>query len=182
MQLKNLPYDITRADRADIPRLVEVDIAANGLFRETGLVGADGLGQHVPAEVFEAAIDAREVFAMRHRWTARADGFTLTSVRADTLYLDQVSVHPDHGRQGLGAQLVRRVIEDARTRRLTSVTLSTFREPAWNAPFYRQLGFREIRRERLSDWMLDIETAQAETLDVSARCFMKKNCRLIPFL
>lgn len=182
MRMKDLPFDITRADAADIPRLVELDIAANALFRETGLIADAALGEHVPADVLEAAIAAREVFVMRHQWTAEAAGFTLTSVRGDTLYLDQVSVHPDHGRQGLGGALVRRVIEDAKGRGLKSVTLSTFRDLPWNGPFYRKLGFREIRRDKLADWMHEIEAAQADKLDVSARCFMRKNCGLIPFL
>lgn len=182
MRKKDLPFDITRADRADIPRLVEIDIAANALFADTDLIREEGLGEHVPAHVLEAAIDAREVFVMRHKWTAQAAGFTLTSVRSDTLYLDQVSVHPDEGRQGLGRALVDRVIGDARSRGFKSVTLSTFRDLPWNGPFYKSIGFREIKREKLADWMLEIEVAQTEKLDVSARCFMRKNCGLIPFL
>jgi len=175
-------FDITRADGADIARLVEIDRAASTLFRETGLIGEDALGEHVPADTLDAAIAAREVLAMRHRWTGEAVGFALTSGRGDTLYLDQVSVHPDHGRQGLGEKLVRRVIADAKERGLKTVTLSTFRDLPWNGPFYRKLGFREIKRDRLADWMLDIEAVQASKMDVSARCFMRKNCGLIAFL
>lgn len=182
MRNKDLPFHITRADRADIPRLVEIDIAANNLFADTGLIRDEELGEHVPPHVLADAIIAREVFVMRHKWTAQAAGFTMTSVRDDTLYLDQVSVHPDEGRQGLGRQLVRRVIGDARTRGFRTVTLSTFRELPWNGPFYKSLGFREIKPEKLADWMREIEAVQAEKLDVSARCFMKKNCGLVPFL
>jgi len=175
-------FDITRADGADIPRLVEIDRAANRVFDDTGLIGGDSLGEHVPADTLDAAIAAREVFVMRHRWTGEAVGFALTSRRDDTLYLDQVSVHPDQGRKGLGKKLVRRVIADAKERGLKTVTLSTFRDLPWNGPFYRKLGFREIKPDRLADWMRDIEAAQAPKMDVSARCFMRKKCGLIPFL
>ncbi|MDP1554166.1 MAG: GNAT family N-acetyltransferase, partial [Hyphomonas sp.] len=83
-----------------------------------------------------------------------------------------VSVHPEHGRRGLGAALIRRVFQDAADRGLKTVTLSTFRDLPWNAPFYRTLGFRELKRRQLTDWMLDIEARQAAVMDVTKRCFM----------
>ena len=99
-------------------------------------------------------------------------GFALVSLRGGTLYLDQISVHPDHGRQGLGAALLGRVVDEARTRKLRRVTLSTFRDLPWNGPFYARHGFREIKRSDMANWMLDLERIQAEDLDISKRCFM----------
>lgn len=108
---------------------------------------------------------------MRHR--GEAVGFALTSVRGASLYLDQISVDPAHGRKGLGAALMERVLKDAGRRGLKSVTLSTFRDLAWNGPFYRRLGFRELPRAQMQDWMREIEDIQkANGLDVSKRCFM----------
>ena len=54
------------------------------------------------------------------------------------------------------------------------MTLSTFRDVPWNGPFYRRLGFRELSRQEMADWMLDLESIQAATLDVSKRCFMMR--------
>lgn len=173
-------YEITRADVEEIPALIAVNQAADTLFEGTGLVDGAAACENVPSEVFEAAIAARHVLVMRETQGAAPVGFALTSERGGTLYLDQVSVRPDHGRKGLGRALVRRVIADARRRGLAHVTLSTFRDLPWNGPFYRSLGFREIRREKMADWMCELETAQAETLDVAQRCFMQKRARLMP--
>jgi len=166
-------YSITRADSDEVDRLVEINLAADRLFDDTGLIDDASLLEHVPETVFADAIAMSHLFVVRGDY-GEAVGFTLTSVRDGMLYLDQVSVHPDHGRKGLGAALVNRVINDARHRGLKSVALSTFRDLPWNGPFYKKLGFREIPRSRLADWMLELEAVQAETLDVSKRCFMRR--------
>lgn len=166
-------YSIDGAADEEIGTLIAIDLAAGTLFEDTGLIADEAMDDHVPEEVFASAIQHGHVFTVRD-----ADGvpvgFTLTSSRGDTLYLDQISVHPDHGRQGLGKALVARVIKEAKLRKLRGVTLSTFRDLAWNGPFYRRLGFREIARAKLADWMLDLENAQAASLDISKRCFMHR--------
>ncbi len=177
--MRRLPedYDITRADSEEADRLVSIDREANTLFADTGLLSPDALLDPVPQGVLVGAIEAREVFVARHRASAQACGFAMTSQRGPSLYLEQVSVHPDHGRKGLGTALVRRVVEDARDRKFDSVTLSTFRDLPWNGPFYKSLGFREIRPGDQTDWMQELTALQAESLDVSKRCFMRRRTR-----
>ena len=172
--MRRLPkdYSITRAAADEIPTLVEIDVAAAMLFVDTGLISDDGLLMHVPEDVFAAGIEARDVFVAReHRGCPI--GFTLTSERGGTLFLDQISVHPDHGKQGVGSGLLKRVIEDAKDRGFKRITLSTFRNVAWNAPFYRKAGFKEIRPSNLEDWMIELQDALTE-VDVSQRCFMQR--------
>lgn len=170
-------YSITRADLTDIPALIAVNIASDTLFGDTGLIRPDDLGDHVPEPAFQQAIAAREVFAMRHGSLGSPVGFTLTSVRGGTLYLDQISVDPEHGKQGLGRALMDRVVTDAKDRGFKLITLSTFRDVPWNGPFYKSIGFREIADGKLADWMLDLKAAQAESLDITKRCFMQKRLR-----
>jgi len=172
-------YKITRADPEEISQLIEVNIAGDTLFADTGLIDPADFGTHIPEEVFAESIAARDVFVARHGKAEKPVGFTLTSHRGDTLYLDQISVHPDHGKQGLGRALVQRVLEDARDRGFKQVTLSTFKDVAWNGPFYRKLGFKPIKPEKMSDWMQELEAAQAQSLDITKRQFMKKRVRLL---
>jgi GNAT superfamily N-acetyltransferase len=171
MQQTRPSHVISPARREDIDTLIQIDLAAGQLFAPTGLMSGDALHDHVPATVLEQAIEAGDLFHI-----CGADetpvGFVLVSRRGGTLYLDQISVHPDHGRQGLGAALVRHVFQLAKQRKLKQVTLSTFRDVPWNAPFYRKLGFRELARKEMAAWMLDLEAIQAHSLDVSQRCFM----------
>ena len=165
-------YSITAARPADITALIAVDKAASTLFAPTGLLSPEALKAHVPASVFEQEIPHENVRVARDE-TGWPVGFVLVRQRVRGLYLDQVSVHPDHGRQGLGRALVMTALDMAARRNLAHVTLSTFRDLPWNGPFYRALGFRELSRKQYDPYMLDIEDAQSQIMDISQRCFMR---------
>lgn len=62
----------------------------------------------------------------------------------DHAHLDQVSVRPDAQRQGVGAALVRAAMREARAEGHRRLSLCTYRDVPWNAPFYRSLGFTEV--------------------------------------
>ncbi|MFN7054002.1 GNAT family N-acetyltransferase [Hyphomonas sp.] len=180
MSMRHLPadYQLCGAAQEEIPDLVRIDLAAGQLFAGTGLIPEAELGDHVPEDILAAAIPAGHLHTVRD-YKGRLAGFALTSLRRNTLYLDQISVHPDHGRKGLGAALLARVIAEAKERGLKTVLLSTFRDLPWNAPFYRLHGFRILPKRRYETWMLQIEEAQAERgLDVSKRCFMARRTSL----
>ncbi|MEG8508520.1 GNAT family N-acetyltransferase [Klebsiella variicola] len=79
-------------------------------------------------------------------------GFILTEPLDDALFIVEVAVHQDWqhqgiGRmllkqhQGIGRMLLKQVIEGAQQMGYPAVTLTTFREVPWNAPFYTRLGF-----------------------------------------
>lgn len=173
--MSDLPegYTITAANVDDIPALIAVDKGASALFEPTGLLEPEALSDHVPADVFEAEMPSGNVIVARnqHHWTV---GFALVSLRGKGLYLDQVSVHPDHGQKGIGRALVEQVLNEAGRRKLPHVSLSTFRDLAWNGPFYASLGFKELPREKLDPYMLEIEDAQKPFMDVTKRCFMRR--------
>jgi GNAT superfamily N-acetyltransferase len=65
-------------------------------------------------------------------------------------HLDELDVDPDHARRGVGRRLVRTVCDWAAGSYLDAVTLSTFREPPWNAPFYASMGFRALTEPELT--------------------------------
>lgn len=56
-------------------------------------------------------------------------------------HLEQLSVLPSHGRQGIGRALVSAALDEARRRGHTQVTLRTYADVPWNAPFYASCGF-----------------------------------------
>jgi GNAT superfamily N-acetyltransferase len=58
-------------------------------------------------------------------------------------HLEQLSVSPSSGRQGYGRRLVEAALDEARERGYTRVSLRTFAEVPWNAPFYASCGFLE---------------------------------------
>ena len=169
-------YEIRYAEKLDIPALIASDQAASELFRPTGLIpDLAAIPESVPVDVLSNAIDDGMLLAVADE--EGVVGFALSRLKGSFLYLEQLSVHPDHGRKGLGGALVRHVFALAEEHKATSVALSTFRDLAWNGPFYKSLGFKEIPRNKMTPWMLEIEAIQAEHLDVRLRCFMRRPVR-----
>jgi len=58
-------------------------------------------------------------------------------------HLEQLSVLPEYGRHGYGRSLVEAAEDEARRRGYKQLTLRTFAEVPWNAPFYTRMGFVE---------------------------------------
>ena len=74
-------------------------------------------------------------------------GFLAAERVDDGLYIAEVDVVMDRQRLGYGRRLMEAAIGRARRERMSSVTLTTFREIPWNAPFYERLGFRTLSVE-----------------------------------
>jgi len=88
-------------------------------------------------------------------------------------YVEQIDVSPSHARRGIGAALLDAVAGLARARGWPALTLSTFKDVPFNAPYYARLGFAEV--EALTPGMLDIRAEhEARGLDETARVFMRR--------
>jgi GNAT superfamily N-acetyltransferase len=68
----------------------------------------------------------------------------------DTAHLEQLSVHPEHARRGIGRALLRAACGWARDHGYDELTLVTYRDVPWNGPFYASEGFEEAGP--LQDW------------------------------
>lgn len=167
---------ITPAYLRDIPAIIDVDLAAGQLFKQTGLLQPDALADHVPEDILKLAVQHGHLDVARIPGDGLV-GFTLVSRHGRELYLDQVSVSPVHGQQGIGRRLVQHVLTKASELGLVSVTLSTFRGIPWNEPFYASMGFEIIPRRKMAPYMRSIEEAQKPHMDVSRRVFMIKRLR-----
>ena len=96
-----------------------------------------GIGPFAPDDDEDRLSQAVVVFASGDP----AVGFASVEVVDGAAHIWQLSVDPDFGRQGRGRALVERVCAWAQEQRLASVTLTTFRDVPWNAPFYARMGF-----------------------------------------
>jgi GNAT superfamily N-acetyltransferase len=67
-------------------------------------------------------------------------------------HLEQLSVHPDHGRRGIGRALLRAGVEWASAHDFDELTLCTYRDVAWNGPFYASEGF--VEAGPVDDWLV----------------------------
>ena len=71
-------------------------------------------------------------------------GFLVSEPFRRELHIWEMDVLPKFQRRGIGAGLARACLIDARNSGFKAVTLTTFRDLAWNAPFYARLGFEEV--------------------------------------
>jgi len=155
-------YHIRPGTPGDVPRLPPIELAAGRQF----LGIADQLG--LTPEMLDST-NTEENFARAQQagllWVA-ADaqdapvGFALLMELDGCLHLEELDVHPAHSGQGLGAALVGQVCAWADTAGYPGVTLSTFRDVPWNAPFYARHGFRPLEPGELTPGLLAIRSAE----------------------
>ncbi|MBI1402307.1 MAG: GNAT family N-acetyltransferase [Porphyrobacter sp.] len=74
----------------------------------------------------------------------RPAGFLAAEPFGRELHIWEMDVLPAFQRRGIGAGLVRAAQIDARNTGFRALTLTTFRDLAWNGPFYERLGFEEV--------------------------------------
>ena len=75
-------------------------------------------------------------------------------------HLEQLSVRPSAAHRGHGRSLVEAVKSESRLRGCKRVTLRTFADVPWNAPFYVSCGF--IERGPDSDFLRDLLVAEQQ--------------------
>ncbi|MEZ5553372.1 MAG: GNAT family N-acetyltransferase [Pseudomonadales bacterium] len=133
---------VRMAKRADLGAFDPIDAVADQMFPAGRLpdVAAD-----VP--------DSAYLPSLEQGWLRVAEvsgsvvGYLWGIAHEDVLHLQQLSVHPDQGRRGIGRGLLEDVIHAAAAGSMRAVTLTTFADIPWNAPFYRSAGFEDITGE-----------------------------------
>jgi GNAT superfamily N-acetyltransferase len=165
-------YTITAARPHDLIQLPAIELAASRLF--TGMAPESVLNMTTSPDVLNRAQGDG------HLWVVLANeapvGFALVEVvERDAAHLEEIDVHPDHGRRGLGTKLVMHVCRWAAAAGFRSVTLNTHRDVPWNAPFYRRLGFEVVPHDELSPALREIfENETRRGLDPSCRVVMRR--------
>lgn len=76
-------------------------------------------------------------------------GFSILVREAKSLHVAELDVDPRFQRRGFARALLDHAARRARSAGLTALTLTTFRDVAWNGPAYARMGFREMP---VSEW------------------------------
>lgn len=169
---ENESYTVRVARDDELEKLAAVERRAGQLFASTAHAYVCGAPTLSPA-----------VLMAQHQlgavWIAvNADdepvGFAVAGELGDEAYLYELDVDIAHGRRGLGRRLLAEVFDWARDRGYATITLSTFKDIAWNAPFYETLGFEVIEEAALTPEMVETRSAEAKAgLRVDCRVFMR---------
>lgn len=144
---------IRLAREDDLPRLREVERAAGRAFAALGMIE---IAEDEPPslETLRAYVRARQAWV--HGDPAVA--YLLAEPVDGELHIEQVSVHPDHAGRRIGRDLIAYVAGLAGT----AVTLTTFADVPWNAPYYERLGFRRLAEAELTEGLRRIRRREAE--------------------
>lgn len=145
---------IRPARHDDVERMRDIERAAGELFRPLGMdaVADDDPG---PAEQLRAYVDDGRAWVAEHDGTVA--GYLLAAVVDGEGHVVQVTVLPAFSRRRIGAALVERAAQWARG----PLTLTTFRDVAWNGPYYERLGFRWLTDDEIGPELRAIREAEA---------------------
>ena len=166
-------YSIELAQPEHLLELPEIEQQAASLFQ----------GWNVPASVLEETTPLAEFQAAQAAgllWVAVSPqhhpvGFALVEQEGSRLHLEELDVHPLHGRQGIGRALVEAVCIWGRERGYEEMTLTTYRDVPWNGPFYARLGFEVLGTAELTAELRErVEAEAARGLDPADRVVMRK--------
>jgi GNAT superfamily N-acetyltransferase len=129
-----------RRDELEALRALERD--AGRVFATVGMpeIAADEPLSVAELETFRAEGRAWVTVDDRDRPLA----YLLSAVVDGCAHISQVSVAPAHARRGLGAALIEHLADTALAEGRRALTLTTFRDVPWNAPYYRRLGFTVV--------------------------------------
>lgn len=167
---------IRPATAADLPLLAPIERAAGRQFHD---VGMSAIAEDEPLPIAELARYTLSGLA----WVAvpASDaapiGYLLAEPVDGQLHIEQVSVHPDGARRGVGRALIdhagRRATADGRA----ALTLTTFTDVPWNAPYYaRRCGFHPLADPELTPGLRDIRRRERELgLDRWPRVAMRRD-------
>lgn len=175
---------IRSARRSDLRLLQDIERAAGEPFRT--------LGMHSVADDDPPPLDLLESYRRAGRcWVAtgplaatdplaaagdRPLGYVIADPVDGALHIEQISVDPVAARRGIGRTLIDRLAALAPGQGLTALTLTTFSEVPWNAPYYSRIGFRVLHGHELTDGLRTIRGEEAQHgLDRWPRVCMRRD-------
>lgn len=166
---------IRHVTHAELPALRTLERAAGSPFRDLGMAEI--------ADDEPPALDVLERYRRAGRaWVAvttdadvRPVAYLIAEPVDGALHVEQVSVHPDFAHRRIGEALLAYAAERARDEGLSGLTLTTFTEVPWNAPYYARLGFCPLGEAELTPGLRKIRAAEAEAgLDRWPRVCMRR--------
>lgn len=163
----------------ELSLLPKIEQAAASRFARIGM--HDIANDEVTAEAELACAQRAGLLLVVTDGTDLPAGFALLAIVDDAMHIDELSVHPDHGGRGLGGRLLDATEALAASRGAAAITLVTFRDVPWNAPWYRRYGFVELPLPTLHPGLRERWHAEAmRGLDPAKRLCMGKRVRPSP--
>jgi N-acetylglutamate synthase-like GNAT family acetyltransferase len=167
--LKPCPVQVialNAGEASDIPRLQEIEKAARSRYLTSDRFSFAAKSPPIEAsrleggEVIVAEIEGRPV------------GFVLLNPMDGMLYVANISVDLGMSGRGIGAALIDAAEKRAISNGLAALTLTTFRQPRWNGPWFRRLGFKPMRAEMIGPALRRVLNRHRTFLDMRTRVIL----------
>ncbi|HTF09660.1 MAG TPA: GNAT family N-acetyltransferase [Asanoa sp.] len=128
--------------------LQDIERSAGEMFRD---IGMPEIADDEPPSLAELTRYQRAGTA----WVATTDtdqvtAYLIAEPLDGNLHLEQLSVHQNHTRQGIGRGLIIHAAKTAAANGIPALTLTTFRDVPWNAPHYERCGFRTLDEHEIT--------------------------------
>lgn len=158
----------------ELPALRDIERAAGCWFRDIGMpeiaddepLSVDELARYARAGLAWVAVDASDVPV----------GYLIAESVDGNLHVEQVSVHPRAARQGVGRRLIDHLAGHAGEIGVPALTLTTFTDVPWNAPYYARCGFVVLDDRELTPGLRAIRAREAaHGLDRWPRVCMRRD-------
>jgi len=171
---------VRKALPAEVTSLGEIERDAGERFRE---VGMPEIADDPPAPIEALAASALILVAWAEslhedggRTPTALVGYAWVEIVDGQAHLEQLSVGPGHNGRGIGSALIEAVVEWATAQGHGALTLTTFREVPFNAPFYARRGFVAIPASEWNPGMTAlVEQETAHGLDQVLRVVMARS-------
>ncbi|MFB8102875.1 MULTISPECIES: GNAT family N-acetyltransferase [Streptomyces] len=169
---------IRSARRSDLRLLQDIERAAGEPFRTLGMTSvADD--DPPPLDLLESYRRAGRCWVATDPLSATGDrplGYVIADPVDGALHIEQISVDPVAARRGIGRTLIAHLAGLAAGQGLTALTLTTFTDVPWNAPYYTRIGFRVLREGELTEGLRRIRGEEAQHgLDRWPRVCMRRD-------
>jgi GNAT superfamily N-acetyltransferase len=170
----SVPIRAVRRD--ELETLIAIERDAGRAFAAIGMpeIAADDPGSVAELEAFRTdglawvAVDGDD----------RPVAYLLGTVVDGCAHVEQVSVAPAFAHRGLGARLIDHLAAVAAAEGRPAVTLTTFRDVPWNAPYYARLGFVVVERAEQGPELAALVAEEAQRIPGDAmRVAMRRALR-----
>jgi GNAT superfamily N-acetyltransferase len=150
---------IRNARIGEVETLGRIEDRASMLFEDTEIAKYLNGEIYDPSEL-EKLIEQGRVFVACFEDDV-AVGFVILTELGGNAHIDELDVLPAFGHRGIGKALLEYACGWARDSGFSAVTLSTFRDIPWNAPFYSRYGFRVLEAAELTLEMLRLRSDES---------------------
>ncbi|CAI0997815.1 GNAT family N-acetyltransferase [Serratia grimesii] len=164
---------IRLAQQPDITQMIAVERSAAQLFLQHPawcfIAEEPGMSPQQHADFIQR----------QHTWLMESAagevvGFIAVIPQPQDWHIAELSVAANWQRQGIGRRLLAEVAAQAALQGAQRLTLTTFIDVPWNAPYYQRLGFKPIAVEQLSATLRhQLAEDSAHGFAADSRCAME---------